>query len=69
MNDNLTPDPPPTKRGAGSSRCPVCGKPAAPASRPFCSGRCADVDLQRWLAGAYVVPTAEDEETAGDERL
>jgi uncharacterized protein len=69
VNDNLTPDPSPAERGAGSSRCPVCGKAAAPASRPFCSGRCADVDLQRWLAGAYVVPAAEDEETAGDERL
>ncbi|MFL5188642.1 MAG: DNA gyrase inhibitor YacG [Microvirga sp.] len=69
MKDNLTPDPPPAERGAGAGRCPVCGKPAAPASRPFCSGRCADVDLQRWLAGAYVVPAAEDEETAGDERL
>jgi endogenous inhibitor of DNA gyrase (YacG/DUF329 family) len=69
VNDNLTADPPPNERGAGAGRCPVCGKAAAPASRPFCSGRCADVDLQRWLVGAYVVPAAEDEEMGGDERL
>ncbi len=52
--------------------CPICGKPAAPAIAPFCSARCADVDLHRWLAGAYVVPgtTGEAEterEVAEDE--
>ena len=36
------------------------------ASRPFCSRRCADVDLNRWLSGAYVIPVTEDEEE--DER-
>ncbi len=36
--------------------CPICTKPASEAHRPFCSRRCADVDLQRWFAGAYVVP-------------
>ena len=42
--------------------CPICKKPAAdPAYRPFCSKRCADVDLQRWFAGAYAVPVEEDE--------
>ncbi|HET9904921.1 MAG TPA: DNA gyrase inhibitor YacG [Xanthobacteraceae bacterium] len=45
--------------------CPICGKPAEPAFRPFCSRRCADVDLHRWLSGAYVVPGSEtDEEDA-----
>ncbi len=39
--------------------CPICGKPADPARRPFCSARCADVDLGRWLKGIYVVPTDE----------
>ncbi|WP_298961418.1 DNA gyrase inhibitor YacG [uncultured Methylobacterium sp.] len=39
--------------------CPICGKPAEPAFRPFCSGRCADVDLQRWLSGRYAIPTGE----------
>jgi hypothetical protein len=42
--------------------CPICGKPADPKFSPFCSSRCADVDLNRWFAGAYVVPAGEDEE-------
>ncbi len=42
--------------------CPICGKPADPKTRPFCSRRCADVDLHRWLTGAYAVPAVEDEE-------
>jgi endogenous inhibitor of DNA gyrase (YacG/DUF329 family) len=40
--------------------CPICGKPTAFATRPFCSNRCADVDLYRWLGGAYAIP-ADDE--------
>lgn len=36
--------------------CPICGKPGAPAYRPFCSKRCADVDLAHWLRGDYVIP-------------
>ena len=36
--------------------CPVCGKPATPALRPFCSERCRQVDLGRWLAGDYAIP-------------
>ena len=39
--------------------CPICGKPAAERFRPFCSGRCKDVDLNRWLSGAYAIPAAE----------
>jgi uncharacterized protein len=46
--------------------CPICGKPTAEAFRPFCSHRCADVDLNRWLSGVYVVPVTDDEEE--DER-
>ena len=34
--------------------CPVCGAKPVPAVRPFCSKRCADLDLGRWLKGAYV---------------
>jgi len=54
------------------ARCPMCGKPVLEAFRPFCSKRCADVDLNRWLGGQYALP-AEDEplpshETGGDER-
>ena len=42
--------------------CPICGKLAVPASRPFCSPRCADVDLNRWLSGVYASPLTESEE-------
>jgi endogenous inhibitor of DNA gyrase (YacG/DUF329 family) len=34
----------------------VCAKPREPRYKPFCSKRCADVDLARWFSGAYVVP-------------
>ncbi len=36
--------------------CPICGKPRQPRYDPFCSRRCADVDLHRWLKGNYVIP-------------
>ena len=39
--------------------CPICGKDADPKYRPFCSRRCADVDLGRWLTGSYVIPAEE----------
>ena len=42
--------------------CPICGKPAATRFRPFCSGRCKDVDLNRWLSGNYVIPARESDE-------
>jgi endogenous inhibitor of DNA gyrase (YacG/DUF329 family) len=42
--------------------CPICGKPADPVCRPFCSKRCADVDLHRWLNGAYVIAGDSEEE-------
>jgi endogenous inhibitor of DNA gyrase (YacG/DUF329 family) len=42
--------------------CPICGQPAMARFRPFCSKRCADVDLNRWLAGVYRVPAAESED-------
>jgi endogenous inhibitor of DNA gyrase (YacG/DUF329 family) len=36
--------------------CPICGRPAAAEVQPFCSRRCADVDLGRWLTGEYRIP-------------
>lgn len=45
--------------------CPICGKPSSQQFHPFCSGRCSDIDLNRWLSGSYVIPAepvAEDEE-------
>ena len=44
--------------------CPVCGKPAAAAYRPFCSRRCADVDLGRWFNEDYRIPAEETDEEA-----
>lgn len=40
--------------------CPICHKPTVREYRPFCSRRCADVDLGRWFSGAYAVPVEED---------
>ena len=42
--------------------CPICGKPATEASRPFCSERCRDVDLNRWLSNSYAIPAAHDDD-------
>lgn len=41
--------------------CPICKRPAEPALKPFCSERCADIDLGRWLSDRYAIPTEEDE--------
>jgi uncharacterized protein len=40
--------------------CAVCGKAPIERFHPFCSRRCADVDLHRWLSGAYALPATED---------
>jgi len=40
-------------------KCPICGKPTVEATRPFCSKRCADIDLSRWLKGVYAIPVEE----------
>jgi endogenous inhibitor of DNA gyrase (YacG/DUF329 family) len=49
--------------GKGAARkCPICGKPATEASTPFCSERCRDVDLNRWLSGSYVIPAPKDDD-------
>lgn len=41
--------------------CPICGKPAVTQHRPFCSHRCALIDLGRWLGGNYRVPARDGE--------
>ena len=46
--------------------CPICGKPREAKFRPFCSKRCADVDLNRWLKGVYAVPITEMDDEDGD---
>jgi len=42
--------------------CPICRKPSTSRYRPFCSRRCADVDLGRWLTGSYVIPAEADDD-------
>ena len=51
-----------------AAKCPICGKPAERAFRPFCSKRCADIDLGRWLKEGYRGPTDEapDDGEPGD---
>ena len=44
---------------AGYGRCPICRAPAELAFRPFCSARCRDVDLARWLGGGYAIAGGE----------
>lgn len=46
--------------------CPICGKPSVEARAPFCSKRCADVDLNRWLSGAYAIPGRPEDDVADD---
>jgi len=59
----------PTGKPRAAGRvCPICGKPASEEAYPFCSKRCANVDLNRWLSGGYVIParSGDDEERAED---
>jgi uncharacterized protein len=53
---------PPEDSGPKDKPCPICGKPSVEASRPFCSERCRDVDLNRWLSNSYAIPAAHDDE-------
>ncbi|MEM9247876.1 MAG: DNA gyrase inhibitor YacG [Pseudomonadota bacterium] len=46
--------------------CPICKRPVVAEYRPFCSRRCADIDLGRWLTGGYAIPTDEGEDDATD---
>lgn len=42
--------------------CPICEKDSAERYRPFCSSRCADIDLGKWLTGKYAVPSQREED-------
>jgi uncharacterized protein len=54
--------------GPRGTRCPICGKPSVPEFRPFCTRRCADVDLHRWLGGVYAIPVKDEEDEDGADR-
>jgi uncharacterized protein len=47
--------------------CPECRRPSHREHYPFCSDRCRNVDLNRWLKGSYAIPAADDESKANEE--
>ncbi|EAQ05969.1 MULTISPECIES: DNA gyrase inhibitor YacG [Yoonia] len=49
--------------------CPICNRPTDKAYRPFCSRRCADVDLGKWLTGSYAIPAGRDDAEDDDPDL
>ncbi len=56
INRKITPGP----------ACPICGRAVEADFKPFCSKRCADIDLNRWLSGVYAVPAKDDEDEDGE---
>jgi endogenous inhibitor of DNA gyrase (YacG/DUF329 family) len=48
--------------------CPECNRLSTREDYPFCSNRCREVDLSRWLKGSYAIPVADDESNADDDR-
>ena len=66
MASRPSPGQPSSRRAARA--CPVCERPAAAAHAPFCSARCKDVVLNRWLQGAYVIPGRAEDEAGGPAR-
>lgn len=47
--------------------CPICGAETVKEYRPFCSRRCADIDLARWMTGGYAVPSQREEDVPEDD--
>ena len=58
-----TPDPSKIAKG----KCPICGDPTEYEQRPFCSRRCANIDLYKWLSNGYAIPGKADEDEDGDD--
>ncbi|WP_316859094.1 DNA gyrase inhibitor YacG [uncultured Cohaesibacter sp.] len=57
-----------TVKGLRRSRsCPICGKASSKESYPFCSERCKQVDLSRWLSGSYAIPASEEDDPDEDD--
>jgi endogenous inhibitor of DNA gyrase (YacG/DUF329 family) len=61
----MTNSPANDNKGARTPACPICGRPRVAEHRPFCSRRCADVDLHHWLSAAYVISSREAAEEDG----
>lgn len=64
----MVPEEPSKPASLGGRPCPICGKPAVQRFKPFCSARCADIDLGRWLKGSYVIPGEPVEDLAEQPR-
>ncbi len=60
-NDNKDVDPQDAPPKAAAP-CVICGKPQSPKNTPFCSPRCSDIDLGRWLKGSYAIPAVDDDD-------
>jgi endogenous inhibitor of DNA gyrase (YacG/DUF329 family) len=65
-NDNRTPTPDAVPKPARTPACPICGRPVDARLHPFCSKRCADVDLARWLGGTYRIASDEPDLESGE---
>ncbi len=50
-----------------STQCPICQKETAENYKPFCSKRCADIDLHKWLTGSYAIPASEEDDSISEE--
>lgn len=42
--------------------CPICGRDTDAKTRPFCSKRCADIDLAKWMTGSYAIPSNDPDD-------
>ncbi len=65
MPDDHPPADPSSAAGWRSCPCPICQKMSDQKYHPFCSRRCADVDLARWLGGRYAVPAQVNDDEDG----
>lgn len=54
-------------RNRGGKPCPICSAPAEPKFKPFCSRRCADLDLSHWLKGSYAIAAVETDDVEDGE--
>ncbi len=60
--------PPANDNAALQRKCPICHQAAQLSYKPFCSKRCSDVDLNRWLKGSYAIPVTETQENTEEDR-
>ncbi len=67
MNGESSSSPPRRASRRNGGKCPICGAPSQAAARPFCSARCAQIDLGRWLQGSYRIPTQERPPEPGED--